>query len=95
MKHVKLFEAFINEGFYSAKEIKKLKEFAEKVSSEIMDAYEDDFDRKSKNIDADDYTPEQMFDYISDWGEGNDMRAGDVVVEFDWESFTQELGLGY
>lgn len=87
------FEAKVNEGFYSAKDIKKLKEFAEKVSSEIMDAYEDDFDRKSKNINADDYTPKQMFDYISNWGKGNDMKADDVIDEYDWESFTQELGL--
>ena len=59
-----------------------------------MDAHEDDFDRKSKNINADDYTPEEMFDYISEWGEGNDMSAKEVVAEFDWRSLSQELGLG-
>lgn len=100
MKHIKLFEEFVNEApysawlKYSAKDIKKLKEFAEEVSSEIIDAYEDDFDRKSKNINANDYTPEQMFEYISDWGRSNDMKADDVIKEFDWKSLTAELGLG-
>lgn len=91
---IQVYEAKINEGFYSAADIKKLKEFAKQVSDEIMDAHEDDFDRKSKNINADDYTPEEMFDYISEWGEGNDMSVKEVIAEFDWRSLSQELGLG-
>lgn len=92
MKHVKLFEKFINEK-YSSADIKKLKEFATKVSDEIMDAYEDDFDRKSKNLDSNDYTPEEMFDYISEWGEGNSLSVEEVMDEFDWTHLEQELGL--
>ena len=92
MKHVKLFEKFINEK-YSSTDIKKLKEFATKVSDEIMDAYEDDFDRKSKNLDSNDYTPKAMFDYISEWGEGNSLSVEEVMDEFDWTQLEQELGL--
>ena len=88
MKHIKLFEQFINEGFYSSSDIKKLKDFAEKVSNEIIDAND-----HRKKFDADEYSPEEMFNYISEWGEDNDMKAIDVIKEFDWESLTQELGL--
>jgi CHASE3 domain sensor protein len=55
MKHIQLFEQFINEKF-SASDIKKLKQFAEKVADEIYDAYEKKFDSKKSNIDEDDYT---------------------------------------
>lgn len=88
MKHIKLFEQFINEGFYSSSDIKKLKDFAEKVSNEIIDEYED-----NKKFDEDEYSAEEMFNYISEWGEDNDMKATDVIKEFDWRSLTQELGL--
>ena len=35
MKHIKLFEQFVNEGYYSSSDIKKLKEFAEKYQIPI------------------------------------------------------------
>lgn len=96
MKHVKTFEAFssvlVNEK-YSSSDLKKLKEFAEEVADEISYDYEDEFDRKSSGLDADDFSADQMYDYIVDWGETNDMTAKEVMDEFNWKSLTQELGL--
>ena len=60
-------------------------------NDEILDEYEDDFDRKSRNLDPDDYSPEAMFDYIVDWGDG--MTVKEVMDEFDWRTLTWELGL--
>jgi len=90
MKHIKVFEEFVNEKF-SSSDLKKLKKFADDVSYEILDEYEDDFDRKSRNLDPDDYSPEAMFDYIVDWGDG--MTVKEVMDEFDWRTLTWELGL--
>ena len=88
MKHVKLFEQFLNEGYYSSSDIKKLKEFAAEISEEIIFDYAD-----NRNFDEDEFTPEEMFDYISEWGEGNDMSVKEVMDEFQWRSMTDELGL--
>jgi hypothetical protein len=93
MKHVKLFENFIleakvNEGYYSSSDIKKLKEFAEEVSREINDDFYD-----NRNFNEDEFTPEELFDYISEWGEINDMKVKEVIDEFRWQSMTDELGL--
>lgn len=91
MKHIKLFEEFtskLNEGFYSSSDIKKLKDFAAEVSEEIIDAND-----HNKKFDEDEFSAEEMFNYISEWGEDNDMKATDVIKEFDWRSLTQELGL--
>tara|TARA_B110000285_G_scaffold103398_1_gene117678 strand:+ start:147 stop:398 length:252 start_codon:yes stop_codon:yes gene_type:complete len=82
MKHIKLFEQFINEK-YSSSDIKKLKKFAEKVSDEIFDEYED--------ADEDEYSPESMFNYIEDWGDGDPVK--DVIKDFDWTDIEDELGL--
>jgi hypothetical protein len=88
-----LSEKFINEGHYSSSDIKKLKALADKVSDEINDDYADQFDRKSSGLDADDYSPEAMLDYIKEWGEGNNMTAAEVIDEFDWKHLESELGL--
>ena len=91
MKHIKLFEEFtskLNEGFYSSSDIKKLKDFAAEVSEEIIDAND-----HNKKFDEDEFAAEEMFNYISGWGEDNDMKAADVIKEFDWRSLTSELGL--
>lgn len=93
MKHIKLFENY-ESAYYSDSDIAKLKEFAATVSKEINDENEDEFDRKSSGIDANDYTPEAMFKYISMWGEDNEMAAADVIEEFKWRELSQELGLG-
>jgi hypothetical protein len=90
MKHVKLFENFVNEGYYSSSDIKKLKEFAKEVSEEIIYDYSLADRRYFK---AKDYSPKQMFDYISEWGEINNMSAEEVIAEFNWNSMTDELGL--
>jgi hypothetical protein len=83
MKHIKLFEQFINEG-YSSSDIKKLKEFAAKVSEEILD---------DSDADVDEFSAEEMFNYIQEWGTDNKMKADDVIKEFNWRELTQELGL--
>lgn len=88
MKHIKLFEQFVNEGYYSSSDIKKLKDFAQKMSDEIIDAYDN-----NKHFDEDEFTPEALFDYIVDWGETNKMSVKDVMAEFHWKSMTDELGL--
>jgi len=93
MKHVKMFEQFVNEKKYSSSDVKKLKEFAEEVSDEIYFDYEDAFDRKSSGLDAEDFSADQMYDYIVDWGETNDMTAKEVMDEFNWRELTYELGL--
>lgn len=68
---------------WSSSDIKKLKKFAEKVSDEIFDEYED--------ADEDEYSPESMFNYIEDWGDGDPVK--DVIKDFDWTDIEQELGL--
>lgn len=91
MKHIKLFEEFtskLNEGFYSSSDIKKLKDFAAEVSEEIIDAND-----HNKKFDEDEFSAEEMFNYISEWGEDNDMKVADVIKEFDWRTLTSELGL--
>lgn len=87
MKHIKLFEQFsksLNEGFYSSSDIKKLQEFAAEVSAEILD---------DSDADEDEFSAEEMFNYISGWGEDNKMKAADVIKEFNWRELTSELGL--
>jgi len=91
MKHVKMFEQFVNEKKYSSSDVKKLKEFAEEVADEISWDYEDEF--QSGDLDEEEYSAEGMFDYIEDWGLTNDMSVKEVIAEFDWKSLRQELGL--
>lgn len=91
MKHIKLFEQFsktLNEGFYSSSDVKKLEAFAAEVSAEIIDANED-----NRGFDEDEFSAEEMFNYISGWGEDNKMKAADVIKEFNWKELTSELGL--
>jgi len=90
MKKVKLFEAFVNEG-YSKSDLKKLTKFAEQVADEISWEYEEQF--LNGDLDEDEYNHSAMYDYIVDWGETNDMTAKEVMDEFEWESLTWELGL--
>jgi hypothetical protein len=87
MKHIHTFESFLNEG-YSSSDINKLKDFAKKVSDEIIADYEGD-----SKFDKEEFSPEAMFDYISDWGQTNNMSAKDVIDEFVWSELTDELGL--
>lgn len=91
MKHIKLFEAFVNEKKYSSSDVKKLKEFAEEVADDIMYAYEDEFE--SGDLDEEDFNKEEMFDYIEDWGLSNGLTVKQVIAEFEWESLRYELGL--
>jgi len=91
MKHVKLFEQFVNEKKYSSSDVKKLKEFASDVADEIWYDYEDEF--QSGDLDEADFNEEEMFDYIEDWGLSNGLSVKEVIAEFDWKSLRYELGL--
>lgn len=91
MKHVKLFEQFLNEKKYSSSDVKKLKEFASDVADEIWNDYEDEF--QSGDLDEADFNEEEMFDYIEDWGLSNGLSVKEVIAEFDWTTLRYELGL--
>ena len=89
-----MYESIITEANkLSSKDQKKLKEFAEEVSDEIMDAYEDDFNRKSKNLDADGYTSDSMLEYFLEYIEMNEISVDEFVDEWNWREMTYELGL--
>lgn len=89
MKHIQLFEQFINEAKYSSSDIKKLKKFAEEVADEIYDDYEEDFN--SGDLDEEEYNTEEMLDYLIDWANGDPVSK--VIKDFDWRSLQSELGL--
>ena len=72
----------------------KMKEFAEQVSDEILEHYEDLFDSKSADINQEDYTPEEMYEYLSDYIDRGD-SVTDFIEDYDWKSYTSELGLFY
>ncbi|NND23757.1 MAG: hypothetical protein HKN86_03595 [Acidimicrobiia bacterium] len=93
MKHVKLFESFINEARLSSRDRKKLQEFAEEVADEIYWEYEDDFDSKSRDLDPEEYTADAMLEYLLDHIEMNDMTVDELVDEWNWREMTYELGL--
>lgn len=93
MKHVKLFERFVNEARLSSRDQKKLQAFAEEVADEIYDEYADEFDRKSSGLDADEYTADAMLEYLLDHMQFNDMTVDELVDEWNWREMTFELGL--
>jgi hypothetical protein len=86
-------EKFSASSFFTTSELQELRDFAEEVSDEIMRAYEKDFDSKKRGLDEKDYTPEAIFNYISEWGADNDMTVDEIQDEFNWRELTQELGL--
>lgn len=94
MKYIKLFEQFVNEARLSSSDQKKLQEFAEEVSNEIMDEYADEFDRRSSGLDADEYTPDAMLEYFLEYIEMNEVSVDDFIDEWNWREMTMELGLG-
>ena len=97
MKHIILFENWMDSHssnhYYSTADEKKLKDFAKLVSDEIQYEYVEDFGKMSKNLNAEDYSPEEVFRYIYDWGKVNKMTADEVIAEFKWNELTPELGL--
>lgn len=93
MKHVRLFEQFVNEARLSSRDQKKLQAFAEEVVDEIYDEYADEFDRKSSGLDADEFTADTMYAYLLDYIEVNEMTVDELVDEWNWREMTYELGL--
>lgn len=74
---------------YNQEELDTLKEFAAGVSVDITSEIEDGrFD-----ADKEEYEPEEMMEYIVQWGECNGLEVEEVLAEFQWESLTWELGL--
>jgi hypothetical protein len=88
MKHIKLYEEFVNEGYYSSSDKNRIKEFAIKVSDEIVAANKDN---KKFNRAAVSYN--KLNKYISSWGGANEMSVEEIRDEFDWKSLTYELGI--
>ena len=88
MKNIKLFEDFVNEKF-SKKDQEELRDFARSVASDIEDEYSNDFD--SGKLDIEDFSKDEMYDYIVSWGEGE--SAEWIKDNFNWKTLTSELGL--
>jgi hypothetical protein len=93
MKHVQLFEQFLNEAKYSSSEMKKLKKFAEEISDEILNFpdLKDKFYGPTSTVDKEDYSPENMLDYLLKWGSGK--SANDIIKHYDWEGDWDNLNL--
>lgn len=90
MKHIKLFEQFtksLNEGI-SPSDQKKLKEFAYKMSDEIIDANQD-----NRGFDEDAYSGDALLSYLLDLIEINDFTVKEILADFNWTENTMELGL--
>ena len=62
--------------------------WTENELKEIME-YEDDFDRG--RLDKEDFSEDEMYDYIVDWGKGESVKW--IKDNFDWKTLTSELGL--
>ena len=75
------------------KDLEKLREYSRTVSSEIRDDYADDFDSKSRDLDEDEFSPENLFDYFNSERESNGETVDEFIKEYSWRSMTQELGL--
>jgi hypothetical protein len=81
MKHIKLFEQFVNEK-YSASDMTKLTKFAEEASNEIIDAT-----GKTK------FSPKKITKYLVEFGEMNKMTVDEIIDEWNWRENTMELGI--
>jgi hypothetical protein len=79
----------INEAFYTEKGLKVLKDFAEKVSKEIIDTYKGEKGESSANK----CTPEKIFNIVKRWGKREETSPTDTVRQWNWKNNTRELGL--
>lgn len=79
----------INEAFYTEKGLKVLKDFAEKVSKEIIDTYKG----KKGEASANKCTPEKIFNIVKRWGKREETSPTDIVRQWNWKNNTRELGL--
>lgn len=94
MKHIKLFEQFVNEAKYSASDMKKLKKFSKDISDKILNFPDlKDLFQKGGILDKEDYSPESMFDYLSKWGFGKPVNY--IIKYYDWEGDWVNLDLPY
>ena len=79
----------INEAFYTEKGLKVLKDFAEKVSKEIINTYKG----KKGESSANKCTPEKIFNTVKRWGKREETSPTDTVKQWNWKNNTRELGL--
>ena len=91
-KKDKVVESKLNERLSSSDQ-KKLMQFADQVSSEIMGEYADDFDRRSSGLDAEQYTPDAILEYLLDHIDMNGMTVDELIDEWNWREMGFELGL--
>jgi len=91
---------------YTEKELELLKDFTDGIESEIQSDLEESLDRLMRygnkyrdefiefNQEVEEYLEDaDLFEYVKDWGEGNEMSLDEVLKEFDWTYLTQELGI--
>jgi len=91
---------------YTEKELELLKDFTDGIESEIQSDLEESLDRLMRygnkyrdefiefNQEVEEYLEDaDLFEYVKDWGEGNEMSLDEVLKEFDWTHLTQELGI--
>ena len=91
---------------YTEKELELLKDFTDGIESEIRDDLEESLDRLMRygnkyrdefidfNQEVEEYLEdEDLFEYVKDWGEENDLSLDEVLEEFDWTTLTQELAI--
>ncbi len=96
MKHIQLFEEFVNEQEIrrSSPELKKLKTFAKKVSNEILNDPDlsDKFKGTTSVLDKKDYSPDKILNHLLRWG--FDKSVEDIIKFYDWESSDEINNLG-
>lgn len=91
---------------YTEKELELLKDFTNRIESEIESDLEESLDRLMSygnkyrdefiefNQEVEEYLEDaDLFEYVKDWGEGSEMSLDEVLKEFDWTCLTQELGI--
>jgi|TARA_B110000914_G_scaffold209641_1_gene208150 hypothetical protein len=87
MKHLQLFEQFINEGI-SSSDMKKLEAFAETVSDEIIDA-----NQNNRGFDEDEFSSDAIIEYLLELIDMNDSTVKEITQDWNWRENTMELGL--
>jgi hypothetical protein len=91
---------------YTEKELELLKDFTDGIESEIRSDLEESLDRLMRygnkyrdefidfNQEVKEYLEDDdLFEYVKDWGEENDLSLDEVLEEFDWTTLTQELAI--
>lgn len=91
---------------YTEKELELLKDFTDGIESEIQSSLEESLDRLMRygnkyrdefiefNQEVEEYLEDaDLFEYVKDWGESNEMSLDEVLKEFDWTHMLDELAI--